>query len=63
MSFEEIRSELLSLNEEDKKRIIMDVVPEIWPSACRDVSCAARLKDLVDSDIVRPELETHMWGI
>ena len=63
MSFEQIRDAVMSLDESDRKRFIVDVVPEIWHGACRDDTCAMTVKDLVDADIARPYEEMHMFGI
>jgi hypothetical protein len=63
MSFEEIKDSIMNLDTNDRKRLIMEVVPQVWESACDDLSCALTLKKLVDSDIVRPYDEMHMGGI
>jgi hypothetical protein len=54
------------LDANDQKRLITEVVPKIWESACEDPACALKLKelvDLVDMDIVRPYDEMFMGGI
>ncbi len=63
MSFEEIKQEILNLSAFDKKRLITEVVPQVWDTACDDQECAFKVKDLVDDDIVRPYNEMHMGGI
>jgi hypothetical protein len=63
MDYDEIKRSVLSLGADDQRRIITDVVPEIWTRACLDDSCAARIKDLVDRDVARSYEETHMGGI
>ncbi|MGA2226820.1 MAG: hypothetical protein ABSH41_20485 [Syntrophobacteraceae bacterium] len=47
----------------DQKRLITEVVPKIWESACEDPACALKLKELVDMDIVQPYDEMFMGGI
>lgn len=32
----------------------MEVVPQAWGRACDDPSCALKLRELVDRDIMRP---------
>ena len=54
MSFEEIKDRVISMDEADQKRLITEVVPEVWEKACDDSSCAFKLKDLVDKDFMRP---------
>ncbi len=63
MSFEEIKQEIMNLNPIDQKRLITEVVPQMWDKACDDQSCALKIKDCVDEDMVRPYNEMHMGGI
>ena len=63
MSFEEIKDSIMNMDTGDQKRLIMEVIPQVWGSACGDPSCAVKLKKLVDEDIVRPYDEMHMGGI
>jgi len=63
MSFEEIKDTVMSLDEGDQKRLITEVVPQVWGRACDDPSCALKLKELVDRDIMRPYDEMFMGGI
>ncbi len=63
MSFEEIRNTVMTLDISDQKRLITEVVPQVWGRACDDPSCALKLKELVDRDIARPYDETFMGGI
>lgn len=60
MSFEEIRDTVMSMDETDQKRLITEVVPQVWGKACDDLSCALKLKELVDKDIMRPYDEMYM---
>ncbi|SPF44497.1 conserved hypothetical protein [Syntrophobacter sp. SbD1] len=63
MSFEDIKSLIMTLDAGDQKRLITEIVPQVWGKACDDPSCACKLKELVDRDIVRPYDETFMGGI
>jgi hypothetical protein len=63
MTFEEIETAILSLGREDQKRLIMDVVPQIWRTACADASCLSKMRELVDEETVKGYLEQHMNGI
>ena len=63
MGFEEIKTAIMNMDTNDRKRLIMEVVPQIWESACEDSACALKLKELVDMDIVRPYDEMFMGGI
>ncbi len=63
MGFEEIKAEIMNMDANDRRRLIVEVVPQIWESACEDPACALKLKQLVDTDIVRPYDEMFMGGI
>lgn len=63
MTFEEVKSAILGLSEADQKRVIMEVVPQIWPKACVDESCLLAVKDLVDEAAVKKYREQHMGHI
>ncbi|MHC1727753.1 MAG: hypothetical protein AB9866_17415 [Syntrophobacteraceae bacterium] len=63
MSYEQVRELVLNLDKGDQKRLIEEVVPEVWAGACADESCAYKIKELVDNDIWRPFEMMHMGGI
>jgi hypothetical protein len=60
MSFEEIKDAVMSMDETDQKRLITEVVPQVWGKACDDSSCACKLKELVDRDFMRPYDESFL---
>jgi len=63
MTFEEVKSAVLNLSEADQKRLIIEVVPQIWPKACIDDSCVDKVRELVDDATVKKYKEQHMGGI
>jgi hypothetical protein len=63
MTFEEIKSAILSLCAEDQKRLITEVVPQLWQKACTDSSCLAKMRELVDEETIKNYKEQHMDGI
>jgi hypothetical protein len=63
MSFDEIKDTILNLDTVDQKRLMMEVVPQVWGRACDDPSCALKFRELVDRDIMRPYDEMFMGGI
>lgn len=62
MSFEDIRDAIIDMNARDQKRLITEVIPLVWESACDDVTCAVKLKQLVDAEIMRPYEEMMAGG-
>ena len=63
MTFEEIKTGVMNLSLKDQQRLIKEVLPEIWPKACTDNSCVARVRELVDEDAVRRYQEEHLGSI
>jgi len=63
MNFEEIKNNIVNLDIADQRRLITEVVPEVWEKTCDDPSCFLTLKELVDSHVMRPYEEMHMGGI
>jgi hypothetical protein len=41
----------MSMDTGEQKRLIMEVVPQVWDRVSDDASCALKLKELVDKDI------------
>ena len=60
MTFEDVKSAVLSLNDSDQKRLITEVVPVIWPKVCADESCVNRVRQLVDEDTIKEYQKQHM---
>jgi hypothetical protein len=63
MTFEEIKQAILNLSPADQKRLIVEVVPEIWGEACQDDECLIKIRSLVDEDTVKNYRKQHMNGI
>ena len=63
MTFEEIKTGVMNLNLNDQQRLIKEILPEIWPRACTDNTCVARVRELVDESVVKRYQEEHMGGI
>ncbi|AOY57908.1 MULTISPECIES: hypothetical protein [Desulfococcus] len=63
MTLEEIKQAVLKLSPADQKRLILEVVPEIWGEACKDEACVLKIRSLVDEDTVKKYRQQHMNGI
>lgn len=63
MTFDEIKSAVMSLSFDEQKRLIMEVVPSIWPKACADDVCVAKIRELVDEAAVKRYREEHLGSI
>lgn len=59
MTFESVKEAVLKMGAEDQKRLILELVPEIWPTACVDDSCLSRMRELVDEEAVKRYRAEH----
>jgi hypothetical protein len=60
MSFEELVSAVMSLSVNDQRRFIIEVLPRVWPRACVDDACVAKVRELVDEATVREYKRQHV---
>ena len=63
MTFDEIKSAILSLSEAEQKKLMTEVVPLLWPKACLDDFCVAKFRELVDEATIKEYREQHMGDI
>lgn len=63
MTLDEVKSGVLSLSEVDQKKLITDVIPLIWPTACLDDVCVAKFRELVDEATIKDYREQHLGSI
>lgn len=63
MTFEEAKAAVISLNQSDQKRLIMEVLTEIMPKVCTDNACLEKIRKFIDEETVRAYREQHMDGI
>jgi hypothetical protein len=60
MEFDEIKLEIMNLDEKEKRRVVLELLPEIWLQIVRDDACIKLLRTLVDEESVRKYQEEHM---
>jgi hypothetical protein len=60
MTYDQIKDAVLNLDENDQKRLILEVIPQIWPKACTDDACLKKVRELVDEDAVKAYREQHL---
>ena len=63
MTFEEIKAAIMAMDDQGKKRLVMEVLPAIWPNLVDDDTCLEFLRKLVDAEVVRQYKQEHMDGI
>jgi hypothetical protein len=60
MTFDEIKAAVVSLDDQGKKRVVCELLPEIWPKIVGDEACLDFLRKLVDEAAVAKYKEEHM---
>jgi len=63
MTFDEIKAAVVSLDDQGKKRVVCELLPEIWPKIVGDEACLDLLRKLVDEAAVAKYKEEHMDSI
>jgi hypothetical protein len=63
MTFDQIKAAVLKLNQKEQRRVVQELLPEIWPNLVGDESCLQLLRKLVDEESVRKYKEEHLGNI
>jgi hypothetical protein len=63
MTFDEIKAAIMGLDDKEQKRVVLEVLPEIWPKIVGDDACVHLLRKLVDEESVKRYREEHMDSI
>ena len=63
MKFDELKAAILQLDQNDQKRLVMEVLTAIMPKVCTDEACLNGIRHFVDEETVRTYREQHMDGI
>jgi len=63
MTYDEIKQAILKLEAADQKRLIVEVIPQIWQQVCTDDACLEKFRSLVDEETVRSYRDQHMDNI
>lgn len=63
MTYDQIKSAILNLEQSEQKRLIMEVLTEMLPRVCTDEDCLSQIRTFVDEETIRTYREQHMGGI
>jgi hypothetical protein len=63
MTFDEIKAAVRGLDDQGKKRVVMELLPDIWPKIIGDEACLEFIRKLVDEEAVRKYKDEHMGAI
>jgi hypothetical protein len=60
MKFEEIKAAIMNLDEGEHRKVVLELLPEIWPKLAGDDACIKLLRELVDEASVKKYQQEHM---
>ena len=60
MKFDEIKAAIMNLDEGEQRRVVLELLLEIWPKIVGDDSCLKLLRKLVDEESVKKYQQEHM---
>ncbi len=63
MTFAEVKTAILNLDQSDQKRLVLEVLTEIMPKVCTDEACLSQIRNFVDEETIKTYREQHMDGI
>ena len=63
MTFEEVKAAIMGLSDQEKRRVVTELLPAIWPKIVCDEPCLAFLRKIVDEEAVKKYQEEHMDSI
>lgn len=63
MTYEEIKSAVLNLDQNEQKTLIMEVLTELLPKVCTDEACLSQIRNFVNEETIRTYREQRMDGI
>ncbi len=60
MQFDEIKAAVMNLDEGEQRRVVLELLPEIWPQIVGDDSCLQLIRKLVDEESVKKYQQEHL---
>ena len=60
MNLATIKAAIMKLDPGEQRRVVLELLPEIWPQIVGDEACLALLRKLLDEESVRRYQEEHM---
>jgi len=60
MKFDEIKAAVMNLAEGEQRRVVLELLPAIWPKIVGDAACIKLLRKLVDEESVKRYQEEHL---
>jgi hypothetical protein len=63
MEFEAIKAAVMNLDEAGQRRVVLELLPAIWPKIVADDACLRVIRKLIDAESVKRYQEEHLDDI
>lgn len=63
MTLDDIKTAVMQLSADDKKKFFLEVMPSVWPACAGDEACLAKVKEFIDLAAEKDYSEQHMGNI
>jgi hypothetical protein len=60
MKFDEIKAAVMSLDQGEQRRMMLELLPAIWPNLVGDDACLKLIRKLIDEASVKGYQEEHL---
>jgi hypothetical protein len=60
MKFEAIKAAVMALDEGEQRKVVLELLPEIWPAIVGDDACLKLIRKLVDAESVKRYQQEHL---
>ena len=60
MNFEAIKAAVMNLDAGEQRRVVLELLPEIWPQIAWDDSCLRLIRKLADAESVKRYQQEHL---
>ena len=60
MKFEEIKAAVMNLDAGEQRRVVLELLPDIWPKIVGDDACIKLIRKLVDEESVKRYQQEHL---
>jgi hypothetical protein len=60
MDFEAIKAAVMNLDEGEQRRVVLELLPALWPKIATDDACLKLMKKLIDEESVKRYQEEHL---
>lgn len=60
MEFDDIKAAILKLDEAKQRKLVVAVLPEIWPNLVADAACIKLIRQLIDDESIKQYQQEHI---